>query len=252
VRIENSTTQPVTINKIGLEVNFADELAAPKPTQPSSDTEAAADSEPVAGSGGDDTYEVDVFEGQAKVGEIVAAGLSLDVPVKVSLSYPEKAERYIRFCQLEVAHVDVEGVVQSSRGEHRFKDTGEIPPPSLPEPTAEQVQVASANAGEAGDLSMVLRIFNANVFPFKIRDWSYKIYVGDKLMREATVGVGERIQPNTAIQYDVVVQLNEQTYGNNVRALLTGQSIGYRIEGALRFRDVTIPTNISSEVSFSR
>lgn len=114
------------------------------------------------------------------------------------------------------------------------------------------MQIASSNGGENGDLSMVLRIFNANVFSYKIRDWRYKIYVAGKLMREAEVGTGERIRGNTAVQYDISIPLNTETFGPEITNILRGQSVPYRVTGELRFLDVTLPTEISGEVDFSR
>ncbi len=255
VRVQNETVEAVTVKKVTLEVNFSDDLsAAPaEPDEPSMGApEDTEDGEPADGSGGDDTYEVTVFEGQLSPGKIVAAGTYEDFPVPVQLGYPEDSASYVAFCKLGIVHLDVEGVVETSQGTLTLADDGEMPTPSLPEPQAAEVQIATTGGGESGDMSMVLRVFNANVFPFKLKDWRYKVYINGKLMREATVGLGERIQSNTAIQYDIGIPLTEKTYGPEIKTLLNGQAVPYRVVGELRFLDISIPTDVSGEVTFSR
>jgi len=259
LRVKNPSATPVVVKKADIEVSYAgdsivdgDELGAGDygPGDGAGDGDAESD-EPTPGSGGDEV-EVNVWEGSAISGEIVAGGSHVDIPITVSITYPEDPRAYVAFCKLGIAHLDVEGTVQTDKGPLTIADVGEFPTPTLPEPTAEEVQVASANNGQSGDLGMVLRLYNANTFSWKIRDWNYKIYVGGKMMREATVGVAERIQPNTAIQYGINVPLNEKTFGPDVRQLLKSDTIPYRVVGTLRFGDVVIPTNFSSQVNFSR
>ncbi|MFH1810023.1 MAG: LEA type 2 family protein [Pseudomonadota bacterium] len=254
VRVENGTVKPVTVKKIMLEVNFADDLNVSDEPAPSEGEEPAkGDTEPSEGSGGDgEDVEVSVFEGSASPGEVVASGNYLDVPVSVHLSYPDSGRSYIAFCRLGIARLDVEGSVETDHGSLPLKSQGEIPAPSLPEPKAVDVQVASSNEGQSGDMSLSLRVFNPNSFSFKIKDWRYKLYIHDKLMREATVGVGERIQGNTAIEYDILIPLTEKTWGADVKKLLNSGTIPYRVEGELRFMDIVLPTAISDEVRFTR
>jgi len=255
LRVQNPSTEAIKMRGAELELNFTgDALTLPEEMAPPTPGEGGAvDEEPgEPGAGGDGEIEVEVFEGESDGGGTIPAGAHLDIPISVWITYPENPRAYIAFCKLGVANLDVEGVVHTDRGDLSFEDVGEIPTPTLPEPTADQVQVAVANAGQEGSLSLVLKLFNANTFSWKIKDWDYKVYVAGKLMREATVALGERIQPNTAIQYSVGLLINEKTFGPEARRLLSSDAIPYRIEGRLRFGEITMPTNIQDEVTFSR
>lgn len=258
IRVRNPSTSPIKMRKASVELSFAgDAIIAPEDVAPPTpgeggEVDEVSDEPMEPGAGGDIEVDVPVFEGSADSGKTIPAGTHLDVPIKVWIKYPENPQAYITFCKLGVARLDVEGVVSTDRGNITIEDVGEIPTPTLPEASAEEVQVAVANAGQEGSLTMVLRLFNANVYSWKIKDWKYKVYVADKLMSEATVGLGERIQPNTAIQYGVGILINEKTFGPQARQLLQAEAIPYRVEGRLRFGDVTMPTNVSSEVTFSR
>ena len=261
LRVQNDTAAALEVKHIAMEVSFADELEpadlTPLKTDSGSAEDSAADKNPgnagVAGSGGDaDDDEVDVYDGELSPAATVAAGERQDFVVPIRLDFPEDAALYVAFCRLGIAHLDVDAVVDTSKGRQKVADTLEIPSPSLPEPMAEEVQIASSNGGENGDMGMVLRIYNPNVFSYKIRDWRYKIYVAGKMMREGEVGTGERIRGNTAVQYDIAIPLNTQTYGPEIVGILRGESVPYRIVGELRFLDVTLPVVIDSKVDFSR
>ncbi|MBN2358893.1 MAG: hypothetical protein JXR83_05525 [Deltaproteobacteria bacterium] len=254
LRVNNNTAKPVTVKQASIEVSFTDDLAPgedepPRNLEPGEETDESGHYEPGEGGGGDSEIEVPVFEGSAKSGGVAKAGQYLDLPVKVFIGYPTDPDQYVRYCNLNIAHVEVEGRVETSVGTLTFKDSGEIPTPSIPKPSAEDVQVA--RTGESADLGLTMRIFNPNIFPYKIKDWHYKIYVGGKLMREATVGVNERIGANSGIQYDINIALTERTYGPGVTKLISASSIEVRIEGLLRVRDSELPIRITKEINFS-
>lgn len=253
LRVSNNTAKLVKVKSASIEVSISDDLAAgddepPKDLEQGDPGESGAIA-PGEGGGGDTEVDVAVFEGSESRGGEAAAGQNLDIPVKVQIVYPTDPQQYVRYCNLNIAHVEVEGKVETSVGTLTFKDTGELPTPSIPKPTAEDVQVARADNN--ADLGLTLRLFNPNTFPYKIKDWHYKVYVGDKLMREATVGVNERIGANSGIQYDINISLNEKTYGPNVVKLISASSIKVRIEGLLRAHDAELPTHIVKEVKFS-
>jgi len=254
LRVSNNTAKLVKVKNATIEVSITDDLAAgddepPKNLEPGGDKGESGAIEPGEGGGGDTEVDVQVFEGSESKGGEAAAGQNLDIPVKVQIAYPTDPRQYIRYCSLNIAHVEVEGKVETSVGMLTFKDTGELPTPSIPKPTAEDVQVARAD--NSADLGLTLRLFNPNTFPYKIKDWNYKVYVGNKLMREATVGVNERIGANSGIQYDINISLNEKTYGPNVVKLISASSIKVRIEGLLRVHDAELPTHIVKDVNFS-
>lgn len=261
VRVENASAKAVHIKRIALEVNFSDDLQPADLTAPAAGTQAASDNaasdesaaqagEP--GSGGDAQDEVDVYEGELSPGHSIAAGEREDFVVPIRLDYPEDPALYVAFCRMGIAHLDIDALIDTSNGPYKVSDNLEIPTPSLPEPKAEEVQIATSNGGQNGDMGMLLRIYNPNVFPYKIRDWRYKIYVAGKMMREGEVGTGERILGNTAVQYDVAIPLNTETYGPGIVDVLRSQSVPYRIVGEMRFLDVKLPVVIDSKVDFSR
>jgi LEA14-like dessication related protein len=254
LRISNNTAKQVTVKNASIEVSITDELTGgddepPKNLEPGPDKGESGAIEPGEGGGGDTEVDVQVFEGSESRGGTASAGQNLDIPVKVVITYPTDPAQYVRYCNLNIAHVEVDGKVETSVGILTLKDTGELPTPSIPKATAEDVQVA--RSGDSADFGMTLRLFNPNNFPFKIKDWSYRVYVGGKLMREATVGVNERIGANSGIQYDINIALNEKSWGPGVGKLISAQAIKMRVEGTLRFRDSELPTNISKEVKFS-
>lgn len=90
------------------------------------------------------------------------------------------------------------------------------------------------------DVTFFLRLLNENPFTLPIQAVEYELEVAGKTMRTEQAGVGTRLTPGAAEEYEVPVRLDDSTV-DDLQALEASGEIAYRVKGQVLTRAATVP-----------
>jgi LEA14-like dessication related protein len=203
---------------------------------------------------GDDTRGIltgQWVKGTAKTRK-AAAFRQTEVPIRLSLPLPKDTDAFERFSAWERMSLDVKGALEVGGSRYTFGGTREVATPILPTAVLEEAQVASLDAGDKGVAFFRVGIDNPNVFQIKVDRFSWGVTIGGKELRPVADGSSEEVPPSSVSSFEDSVQLNEETFGPEVKKLLRQPRVPYVIDGFLEVKGVSRPFRFEGEMEFAR
>jgi LEA14-like dessication related protein len=192
------------------------------------------------------------FKGSGGGGTPCPPGETTEVRIPVAMPLPSDAGELERLIAWSRILVEVEGTLQFGGRTESFSRTRELGLPALPEVRLKLSQVASEDQGRAGAAFMSIAIFNPNPFPIKVDRFAWGVTVGEKAMSTIGDGESEKVPPAAEAVFEDKIQLNEETYGKDVKKLLNQPTIPYRVEGFIEIRGIRRPFQFDGEMAFAR
>lgn len=175
-----------------------------------------------------------------------------EVPIRMTLPLPSDGDAFERLTSWERMALEVKGSLEVNGARHTFGGSREVATPSLPTAVLEEAQVASLDEGEKGVAFFRVGIDNPNVFDIKVDRFTWGARVGEKQLREMPEGSWEEVPPSSVASFEDSVQLNEETYGPEVKKLLKHNSVPYVVEGVLEVKGIERPFRFEGEMEFAR
>lgn len=197
-----------------------------------------------------------IVTGVALVGRAPRAellpGETVEVPIRVTLALPSEPSDLETFLSWQRAEVELEGELQSGDVRLPFGGTREIATPVLPRPVLQEAQVASIDAGDKGAVFFRVGIDNPNVFDVKVDAFTWGVTVGGKQLRDLEEGEWEQVPASSVASFEDTVNLNVESYGPEVKALLRQARVPYVVEGKMVVRGVERDFRFEGEMAFAR
>lgn len=191
------------------------------------------------------------FSGAAP-GGLLAAFKETEVPILVEVSLPEEPGALERLLAWNRMVVDVEGTLQLGGRVETFAGQREVAMPVLPKVVLQEAQVASIDRGQKGAVFFSVGIENPNTFPIRLDRFAWTATVGGKELRVPGEGSSEAVPPSSVANFEDTVQLNEETFGPEVRKLLGQPRVPYRIDGHYEVRGIRRVFSFDGEMEFAR
>lgn len=117
--------------------------------------------------------------------------------------------------------------------ELEYARSRELRMPRLPMPGLREVEGARYSA-ESANLIFHLTITNPNPFPVSIDGFTYTAVVAGKQMAEGTVAQSNTVRASESDAFEFQVNLNQETYGPEVKKLIKDRSIPWKVTGTLK------------------
>ncbi|MFZ9889243.1 MAG: LEA type 2 family protein [Myxococcota bacterium] len=230
-------------------------LLGPADTNPELDVD-------VGGEGDDDEEESDeatypgIVTGKPLTGRAlpteIPPGSTVEVPVRITMALPSDPSDLETFLSWQRGEVEVEGALRAGATRLSFGGTREIATPVLPRPVLQEAQVASIDAGDKGAVFFRVGIDNPNVFDVKVDAFTWGVTVGGKQLRDLEEGEWEQVPASSVASFEDTVNLNVESYGPEVKALLRQARVPYVVEGKMVIRGVERDFRFEGEMAFAR
>ncbi len=189
--------------------------------------------------------------GTAPSGEAVAFQTT-EVPIRVTLKLPDDPEALERFTSWGRMALDVEGTLTIGGKAYTFGGRREVATPVLPKPVLEEAQIASVDEGVMGVAYFRVGIDNPNVFEIKVDEFAWGVTVGGKELRKVPEGSWENVPASSIASFEDSVNLNEETYGPEVRKLLQQTTVPYVVEGKMVVKGIEREFRFEGDMEFAR
>jgi LEA14-like dessication related protein len=191
------------------------------------------------------------FSGKAAGGSC-AAFSECEITIPVTLPLPKDSEALERLLEWQRMTVETKGTLKIGQSSETWGGPREIATPLLPKPILEEAQIASVDEGVKGTAFFKLGIDNPNVFQVKVDGFTWGVTVGGKVMREPGEASWENVPASSVASFEDSVQLDEETFGKEVRKLLSEPSVSYVIEGRMEVRGIAREFRFEGEMEFAR
>jgi hypothetical protein len=96
-----------------------------------------------------------------------------------------------------------------------------------------------------------LGVVNPNPFLVTISGLSYTVVLADKQVVQGTQGQGEKISPAGTGVFDVQATINEDTHGKDVKKLIKGLKLPFKVTGLLRTALYEEPLEATGEIKLN-
>ena len=216
------------------------------------DEEEDADDDAAA----DDVDTTGIVTGERYSGDAPGGSLEAfketEVPIRVEVALPKDASVLERLLSWSRMSVDVKGTLRIGGRTETFAGKREVATPILPKVVLQEAQVASVDGGLKGAVFFSVGIDNPNTFPIEVDRFGWSATVGGKELRKAGDASRERVPPSSVAAFEDTLQLDEETYGPDVRKLLSQQRVPYRIEGFFEIRGIRRAFAFEGEMEFAR
>lgn len=178
-----------------------------------------------------------VKKGEEKMGLALPANTAVPLQLEQSGRYVESAEELKKLGEragsllvalrgkLHVERLGTKDVLDFARSR-------DIRLPRLPVPGLREVE-GSRYSAENVSLRFYVTINNPNPFPLKVDGLTYTAVVGGKQLSDGTLAPGNTVNPTETDVFEFTVVLDPATYGPEVKKLIAGQSIPYKVSGKL-------------------
>lgn len=191
------------------------------------------------------------FSGAVPAGTLAAAQ-ETEVPVRVVLPLPVAPEALAQLLSWRRLTLKAEGTLSTSGGTETFRGAREVASPVIPRVVLKEAQVASVDGGEKGAVYFSLGLDNPNPFPVAFENLVFQIRVGDKEMRVMEAGTTERVPPASETVIEESIQLDDESYGPELRKLLRQTNVPYQIAGSFQVQGIDQPFRFVGEMVFAR
>jgi LEA14-like dessication related protein len=196
---------------------------------------------------------VDGTKVTGKAAGITAASYeTTEVEFAVRLPLPTDPEAFEELLSWGNMEVDVEGTLTLDGHSETFGGRREVHTPAVPTVKLDEAQIASVDAGRKGTAFFAIGIDNPNVFEIKVDKIAWGVSVGGKVMREPGEGAWETVPPSSVNSLSDNIELDEETYGKEVKELLGQPTVPYVIEGFMEVKGLRKEFRFEGEMEFAR
>ena len=192
-----------------------------------------------------DTGEVaGVVEGSVVAGARLAAEQQAEVGFDIGIPLPEDDAALEALVEREAVPAELSGTVRFGDGTTAsFERSTGLAMPALPRFVVFDAQ--AARYGKEGlDVTFFLRLVNANAFTQPVQGVRYTVSIGARELRSSEAGVGARLTPGGAEEYEESVVLQE-----GLRSIMSAGKVDYRVKGEIQTREMTIPFDHEGKIA---
>lgn len=184
-----------------------------------------------------------------------AASNTSELPITVEVPLPSDPQMLEQMLEWKKMLVYVDGKVKIGMSTYPIVGHREIAPPHLPTVKLKEAQIASVDDGRAGTGFFTIILDNKNPFQVTIDKMAWTVRIKDKELQPSsgTLEVTNDGVPASAVsEFQTEVQVNEASFGKELKALLKNPTVPYVIEGTLQVRGITRPFRFAGDMKFAR
>ena len=131
-----------------------------------------------------------------------------------------------------------------------FAASRQVRVPRPPEVRVEGVEGARYSA-EKVDLRLSLGVRNPNPFPLRLEGLTWKLRVGGRPLGEGTTAKHDTVDAAATGVYPLEVAVTQETWGQDVRALIAKGTLPYDVAGELTGPRMRLPYSLSGDVKLN-
>jgi LEA14-like dessication related protein len=254
VSVDNHGSSPVRIDGAQVEVRIAGlPHDATAPAEPGGEGNAAPPSDEKHPPS-EPEVEGAVFKGamEPKEKSEVPPGGSAQLPVQVTLEYPEDPAAFLEFVKQTTMKLEVKGKLATSAGNVPINGDTDFPTPRLLEGKVKDAQMASIDEGAAGEINMDLVLHNPNPFPVKADKWNIAVMVDGKDLKSGDLAQSETIMANAGVSYTETFKIDAKNWGPGYKEVLKKKAIPYSVSGSISIGVLSYSANTQGNMQFHR
>lgn len=194
-----------------------------------------------------DTMDVSgVIEGTVVAGGNLASEQVAKVDFDIDVPLPS-ADALAALLGQDSPPADLVGTVVFGDGtETAFERKTALAMPTLPQFSVHDAQAAQYEK-KGIDVTFFLRLVNQNSFTQPVQGVMYTVFLGNEEVRSGEAGVGIRLTPGAAEEYEESIVLEAGKYENLARLIEAGV-IDYKVRGEVRTKTVTVPFELEGTI----
>ena len=184
-----------------------------------------------------------------------AAFNTSELPITIEVPLPADPTLLEQVLEWPKMLVYIEGSVRVGLATIPLSGHREIAPPHLPTVKLKEAQVASVDDGRAGTGFFTIVLENKNPFPVTVDKMSWTVSIKDKALQPSSgvLEVERDTVPASAVgEYQTEVQVNEEGFGKELKAILKSPTVPYLIEGTLEVRGIKRSFRFAGDMKFAR
>jgi LEA14-like dessication related protein len=183
-----------------------------------------------------------VIEGSAEGGATIESDQTAELKFRQSIPFPKEEGAYRAILDRHTIPIILHGTVKLSDGESvAFEKNTEVATPSLPKFIVHDAQAARYQK-EGIDVTLFLRLVNDNVFPVLVQGVEYNVSIDAKQIKSEKAGIGVRLLPGGAEEYEVSSQLDQKSLDKErLRQILQTRKVEYKVTGKIELDRLTLP-----------
>ena len=184
-----------------------------------------------------------------------AAFNTSELPIPVEIPLPSDPALLEQMLGWDKMLIDVDGKVQVGLASKAIAGSRTVAPPHLPDVKLKESQVATVDGGTAGTGFFTLILDNKNPFAVTVDKMTWTITIRDKVLTPSTGQtsvVNDSVPASAVSEYSDEVQINETTFGKELKALLKSPTIPYVIEGTVTVRGIEKKFRFTGDMKFAR
>jgi len=194
-------------------------------------------------------------QGAAKLGTPLAGAAGADVSFEERAAYVQGPEDLARLsAQGGTVLLALRGVLVVRRGDTEeklpFAASRAVRVPRLPTVVVEELDGARYSAEEV-QLNLRLGIRNPNPFPLKLSGLTWKVAVAGKALDSGTLAEADSVDASATGVYPVEVAVTKDSWGPEVKALISRGILPYGVTGELTGPLMRVPYSLSGEVKLN-
>jgi len=185
------------------------------------------------------TYQLTIDEksiasGNSEQGLHIASGVTESVELPVAINFFDVAESLAGLAEKDEIAYDLSGTFAVMGFTLPYHTNGKLPVPKLPEINLKEVNVSSLSwAGAA--LNFILELNNPNAFEMTMNSLEYNISMGGNSFLSGKSKKNLSISEKGQTTVEIPLKVNFLQLGKSAVNLLSGQSTGYELNGAMNF-----------------
>jgi hypothetical protein len=196
-----------------------------------------------------------VKTGSAKLDVHLEPGVPADISFEERAPYVKSAEDLTRLStQGGTLLLALRGtlVVRSGDQEEKvpFAASRAARVPRLPTVVVEELDGARYSPEEV-QINLRLGVHNPNPFPLKLEGMTFQVSVAGKNLETGTLAQADSVEASTTGVYPVEVAVTKDTYGPDVKALISKGVLPYGVTGELTAPLMRVPYSLSGEVKLN-
>ena len=199
----------------------------------------------------------DIVNGQWHEGATPAGVLpamsETEVPAMVTIPLPGGSPATLKtLIDWQMLKLGVKGTLEFGGQLETFEGERQVGLPVLPTVKLEEAQVANEDAGKRGAAFFTIGIDNPNAFEITVDEFAWGVQIGDVQMTDPNKAVTEIVPPASVASFEDTIQVSQDSYGPNVKALLSQPRVPYIVTGYMQIRGIQIPFRFVGEMEFAR
>lgn len=182
----------------------------------------------------------------------VEPGTRAEYPIRVAWPLPTDPEALDALLETKSVTFKVSGNVTVTGKSYAISGDREMALPEYPTVSVARAQVASQDAGKSGAAFIALGVENPNSFDARLDDFAWGISIAGKVLEPVGTGSTETVPPASTAEFEDTIELNEETFGPEVKALLQQDVVPYVVDGHIVVGGIKRVFQFEGEMAFSR